>query len=135
MPKNLGKRLLTYAVSLSEQGGLEESLFNSCKAHAKYKGSLYIICEMLRWLNMECRFDSDLEDAEGAPSYEAEDKGVVSFTFARESDEGEKEQMFDLKTEKILAGLQKMIFARIGTSYYLFEYASVSPSMMPLKNV
>lgn len=66
--KQLGQKLIAFAVELSEQAGLEESLFNSQKAHGKYLSSLYVIKECLRQLNMECRFDSEVEEGEGEKS-------------------------------------------------------------------
>ena len=132
--KLLGKRLLNYVVKLSEEGAIEESNYNCLQAYQKYEQAQFVCNELLRDLNNTLKFSTEYFEQsntqQNQTNQQNEDKKrslepprIASFTFVRQEqwslssephDElQEQDCMFDLKTEEILHGLQRMILKRM----------------------
>ena len=99
--EQLGKRLLSYVVSLSREAALLESSFDMPLAYQKYLQSQFVCNELLRDLNNTLKFSNEyLEEPSGQ---------LTSFTFIEE----QGESMFDLRTEKVLQSLLTMMEKRM----------------------
>lgn len=129
--KLLGKKLFNYVRTLAEEGAIYESNFGA-QAYQKYEEAQFVCNELLRDLNNTLKFSTEYSDhSQPDPVKLKAQKSqqlptIASFTFVRQDQHGPESSaeahdqaavcMFDLKMEKILLGLQKMIARRMETA-------------------
>ena len=119
-PKHFGKRLISYIITLSEQGAREQQYFNYQVAFQKYEQADFLISELIRDINNSLRFSVDYSEQSerqdthkksGSPGL-FDSEHLSSFTFVNREDSS-KEPMFDLENENLLVDLRKMVRAKL----------------------